>query len=143
MSAFRAPLFGFDRPLILTLEGRIEIIGCHAPFVDLRIDGATWQTQVAGSSARVYDLPIEIAFGGYFLPRWAAYLAIGVELRSPDSTLLYGYLVHTNVGIETQLAHHTWRLGAHAGAITGANATGFDAGLTLSWELPSWGGNLE
>jgi hypothetical protein len=136
LSAFRTPQFGFDRPLTFTFEERVELIGCHAPFVDFRIDGSTWQTQVVGASTRAYDLPIEIAGGAYFLPRWATYLAVGVDLRTPESTLLYSYLVRTRAGIELQLLDHTLRIGAHAGGITGGNATGFDLGLTLSWNLP-------
>jgi len=133
LAAFHTPLFGFDRPIILTFEARIELVGCHAPFLDFRIDGATWQTQIAGASTRVYDLPIEVAGGGYFLANWAAYVAVGVELRSPESTLLYSYLVRTNGGVEWQLLDdHSLRLSIHAGGIMGGNVTGFDAGMAVS-----------
>ncbi len=137
ISPFHSSSFGFDRPFGGTIEGRIELVGCQSAFLDLRVDVWTWQTGLANVD-RIADVPMEIAGGAYLIPEVAIFGAIGLELRSPTSTLLFGEVARTSIGVDTQWSRHDVRIGARVGAFTGTNVTGFDASIVTSWHFP-WG----
>lgn len=138
-SPLRAASFGVEVPFTVSLEYRIEVVGCRAPFVDLRIDLSRWR--VDGSAPSVVDAPIELAVGAYPAEPVALFAAVGEELRS--SALLYTHLTRITVGAELHLGElkHV-RLGARLSAITGGNVGGVEVGVTLAW-LSRLGGAFE
>jgi hypothetical protein len=138
-SPFRATSFGVEVPFTATLEYRIEVVGCRAPFADLRIDLARWR--VDGSTPSVVDVPIELALGAYPAEPVALFAAVGEELRS--SALVYRHLTRITIGAELHLGDlkHV-RLGARLSAITGDNVGGVELGVVVEW-LAQLGGGFE
>lgn len=138
-SPFRAMSFGIEVPFTASLEYRIEVVGCRAPFADLRIDLSRWR--VDGSTPSVVDAPIELAVGAYPAEPVALFAAVGEELRS--SALRYTHLTRITLGAELHLGDlkHV-RLGARLSAITGSNVGGVELGVTLAW-LSRLGGGFE
>lgn len=136
IAPFHTQLFGFDRPLSATLEYRIEMIGCHAPFLHARIDGETWQAQSGGGTAypRVFVVPMSLAGGGYIYPWLTLYGQFGIEFRSPRSVMLFGHVSRTSLGVEFQNDSHHARFGLRGSAYTGDNARGLEFVITISWD---------
>jgi hypothetical protein len=146
-SPLRAQLFATDRPWTVTLEHRIEMVGCHSPFLDLRVEYSQWRprktrdpaTGMLDNPEPVRDLPIELAAGAYLL-RWAAlYGAVAVEARS--RALVFYRITRTTLGGEVSLADHRFTAGLRMSAITGRNISGIELLATLSWVLA--GGSFE
>jgi hypothetical protein len=137
IAPFRSQLFGFDRPLTATIEYRIEMIGCHGPFVHARVDGSTWQAQQnsGASFPRIYVIPISIAAGGFIYPRFALYGQFGIEFRAPVSVMAYGHVTRTSLGGEWQPASHREHFNLRLSALSGDNARGLEATLAMSAEL--------
>ncbi len=148
IAPFRTELYGFDRPLGVSAEYRIEMIGCHGPFLHGRIDALTWNTQVGiDAHPRVFVIPASIAGGGFIYPRFALYGQFGIEFRSPKSetiagqsipVMVYGHVARTSLGVEWQFRDHHFHLGFRGSALTGDNARGLEMAMTLSsdhmWE---------
>jgi hypothetical protein len=138
-SPFRGASFGIEVPFTTTLEYRIEIVGCRAPFADLRIDLSRWR--VDGGTPSVIDVPIELALGAYPWEPIALFAAVGEELRS--SALRYPHLTRITLGAEWHFgdSKHV-RIGGRASAITGDHVGGVELGVTLEW-LTRLGGSFE
>jgi hypothetical protein len=129
-SPFRAASFGIEVPYTASLEYRIEVVGCRAPFADLRVDLSRWR--VNGQDHSVVDAPIELALGAYPAEPIALFAAVGEELRS--GALAYRHLTRITLGAEWHIgdSKHV-RIGARASAITGGNVGGVELGMTVQW----------
>lgn len=140
LSPFRGANFGTEAPFTATLEYRIEMIGCRAPFVDLRVDLSRWQP--GGGERAVVDVPIEVAIGAYPWEMFALYMAIGEELRAHAAP--YRRLTRITLGFEVHptAAKHV-RLGLRASTFTGEAIGGAELGVTLELLVPWWKGTLE
>jgi hypothetical protein len=138
-SPFRAASFGIEVPFTASFEYRIEVVGCRAPFADLRVDLSRWR--VDGHDRSVVDAPIELALGAYPAEPIALFAAVGEELRS--GAPLYRHLTRITLGAEWHFgdSKHV-RIGARASAITGGNVGGVEIGMTVTW-LTRLGGNFE
>jgi hypothetical protein len=132
-SPFRSASFGIEAPVTASLEYRIEVIGCRAPFADLRIDLSRWR--VDGQPQSIVDVPIELALGAYPWEPVALFAAVGEELRS--SELRFTRLTRITLGAEWHLgdSKHV-RIGGRASAVTGNSVGGVEIGMTLTWIIP-------
>ena len=147
LSLLREAMFGFDRPVIGTLEARIEMVGCHAPFVDLRVDAATWRPSddAATRYPRVFLLPISAAVGGFFRPHQAIYGEFTWQYRLH---LPYSGLTRVGLGWEWRADEFhigpfgDLHLGVRASAITSSRVTGWDVTAVIAWQL-LWQGRLQ
>lgn len=154
-SPFHEHSFGFDRPYTLTLETRLEMVGCHAPFLDLRIDGSEWQPSDSTPvlDPREYTLVVSAAVGGYFEPHHAIYGEVAEDLRSmrdPHDTdssdkrkhVPSSHITRTSIGYEWRPAAYVgpfgdFHLGARLSAMTGASVTGWEVAVLSSWQFGS------
>lgn len=136
-SPFRSASFGIETPFTASLEYRIEVVGCRAPFADLRVDLSRWRVDDHPQS--VVDAPIELALGAYPWEPIALFAAVGEELRS--SALRFTRLTRITLGAEWHFgdSKHV-RIGARASAVTGDNVGGVEVGVTLTWLTPPGGG---
>jgi hypothetical protein len=137
LAPFRSQLFGFERPMTATLEYRIEMIGCHGPFLHARIDASTWVTQLGDGRdfPRIYVVPMSLAGGGFIYPQFALYGQFGIEFRSPQSIMMYSHITRTSLGVEFQSAAHHAHLGLRGSAFAGDNARGLELTLNLAGDL--------
>lgn len=149
LSPFSSQTFGFDRPVTGTLEWRAELIGCHAPFLQIRVDASRWRTQHQGESEEppppilhpvIWAIPMSISVGGYASPDVGLAFTAGVELRSPRSEWLGGrYVTRLSSLLEFRWPSagrlHTIVRGS---AFTG-DLTGWESGVDLAWQFGSSG----
>jgi hypothetical protein len=151
---FGARYFGFGRTVTGTLEGRLELVGCYAPFIHLRLETTEWRLDPIGTSHNAHNkqpmalvVPLSLSVGGYVTPRIGIATEFAVELRTPRSILVLRDLFRVRNVIDLQLPsggadHHcTFHLLLHADFLTG-NTTGYELGVAASVD-GAWSGAFE
>jgi hypothetical protein len=139
-SPFNARWFAFDRVVSGVAEARVEMVGCHSPFVHLRVEDNRWRAVGLQAVPRSLDhspllhaIPITLAFGGYIGPHVGAAGEIGIELRSPTSVLLVHRVERYRALLDVRLGQHI-EISLYAGAVSG-DARGVELGVTVSGKL--------
>lgn len=134
LAPFETQAFGFDRPLTLSVEGRVEMIGCHAPFAHVRIDATAWRAPIEMDESKRFDLvyavPISLAFGGFLLPRLGMSINVGMELRGPKAVLDIERVTRIGLLLDFKV-HKNFRLAGRFDALTG-DTTAWDVGLGIA-----------
>lgn len=134
---FNTELFAFDRPIVATLEARFEIVGCHAPFLHLRIGAVGWradpeQTALAPHDERdhVLALPVSLTLG-YDAP-WA--MTVGgqaaLEFRRPESVLLVERVTRIRLFLDKSIKE-TLHVSLYGGLLAGKGTSGAEGGGTV------------
>ncbi|TMQ07595.1 MAG: hypothetical protein E6J90_19550 [Deltaproteobacteria bacterium] len=141
-SPFESEAFAFDRPVVVSLESRIEVVGCYAPFLALRADVVEWREgfdMPRSRNASLWALPLRLTVGGFVTkPSMQVALALeaGFELRS--SAL--GYHRTGRVRVLVELPMSKLRFGIYGGGFFGdskggelgvVTSVGFDGGSVL------------
>ena len=150
---FRTFLFAHDRPIVSSIEGRLELIGCQAPFIRVRFDQITWRPTVDGQSRGTRDpvwvFPSSIAVGGYAWESVFLEVSAALELRTdrledPDlvrePTQDFGFSNTWSSRFRLYLEYEPVWLDyrAHLGAIVEAmpgSRNGWQFGLTLAFDV--------
>lgn len=147
-SPFYPRWFGFDRMVSAVAEARVELTGCHSPFIHLRAEVNRWRTVPfqampvpLNTAPIVLAVPITVTAGAYVSPSWGAAGEIGFELRSPTSVLRAHRvararaLVDVRIGSGDRWSGLQWvHVTAYAGVVTG-DAQGVVLGATLSFQF--------
>ncbi|MBA3458602.1 MAG: hypothetical protein H0T46_01465 [Deltaproteobacteria bacterium] len=135
---FEGQTFGFDRPVTTSAEWRMELIGCHAPFLHLRADLTYWRGQhVSGPSdpvehPRMWEIPMSVSVGGFASPDWGFALAAGLEWRTPgDEWQGRSLVTRLSTTVEWRAFPGRFHFVLHGTIYTG-DLTGWTAGLTLA-----------
>lgn len=142
---FETQTFGFDRPVSGSAEWRMELIGCHAPFLHLRIDATHWRAQHLGDPTELprmiehpslWSVPMSISVGGFASPDWGLAFTAGLEWRTPKVEW-QGRRFVTRLSTLVEWRREClgpFRIVVH-GTINTGDLTGWTAGITLAWQF--------
>jgi hypothetical protein len=143
---FHPRWFGFDHLVSGVVEARVEMVGCHSPFLHLRAELNRWRTPPLqampvpeNKAPAALAVPITLTAGGYMSPRWGAAGELGIELRSPRSVVLANTIARARVLVDFRVGtHDSWwqhvHFGGYAGVVSG-DAQGIALGVTAAYEL--------
>jgi hypothetical protein len=136
-SPFNARWFAFDRVVSGVAEARVEMVGCHSPFLHVRVEVNRWhavglqaEPRALDISPLVHAIPITAAAGGYISPRVGVAGELGVEFRSPTSVVLVHRVVRARALVNLRLG---WQvdLTGYAAVVSG-DARAVEVGLTFA-----------
>lgn len=138
-SPFEEDSFAFDRPIVVSAEARIEVVGCYAPAVSARIDLIEWREGIGAprdsmTQPMFLAVPIRVAISGYVSdPNGPLHTQLGVAAQL---SLELGTSNLRNTGAERirilfELPFWRIRLSPFVGAFVG-EATGYELGMVTS-----------
>jgi hypothetical protein len=135
-SPFEVQAFAYDRPRVLTLEARAELIGCHAPFAQLRLDAVQWRAGDGASRSDkqpAYAFPMRLTLGGYPRAWMAIAVQLGIEWRTREELLEIRRITRVRVLAELRLG--PVRAVPHVALLSGTErSAGFEVGLLVAVE---------
>jgi len=140
-SPFATETFAFDRPITSSIEFRAELVGCHAPFLHLRIGAVGWradpeQTALVTRDERdhVLAVPMSFAAGYDAMPGFVTVgLQAGLEYRRPVEVLKSDLVGRVRLFLDGRV----WKIvhvGGYAGFIHGT-IDGVDVGLVVEGQI--------
>jgi hypothetical protein len=138
-SPFESEAFAFDRPVVVSFESRLEVVGCYAPFAALRLDLTEWREGFGLPRDRnppLWAFPVRLAVGGFvtrpggFPPQLSVVVEAGFELRSRE----LGPQRNARLRVLTELPVSKVRFGLYASGYAG-DAKGVEVGATIGVDL--------
>ena len=115
------------RPFAAVLEGRIEMVGCHVPFVHLRLGIERWR---AANAPAANAFPLSVTVGGYQRTWLGLAMVIAVDLRTPHSVFAAQRLTKVSALVDFRICRF-FHVAVHGDAISGA-ATGVEIGAAVA-----------
>jgi hypothetical protein len=114
-------------PFAAVLEGRVELVGCHVPFLHLRLGFDRWP---AANDRAATVFPLSVTAGGYQRSWLGLAATVAVDLRTPSSVFAAQRLTKVSVLVDFRLGRW-FHVAVHGDAISGA-ATGVELGATVA-----------
>jgi hypothetical protein len=124
---------GYEQPFVVSGEARVELVGCTAGFLYLRLDNATWRAPTLSDRERIDALSLSFAIGGYSRGRFGIAIDVGVQWGLADDRFIPDRITRVGTNIEMRLTQNLsayFNLAALSGAIEGV-----DASVRLHWRL--------
>ena len=115
------------QPFAAVLESRVELVGCHAPFLHLRLGFERWRAE---NSPAASVFPLSVTAGGYQQDWLGLAVTVAVDLRTPHAVFAAQRLTRVSALVDLRICRFM-HVAVHGDAISGA-ATGVEIGATVA-----------